>query len=172
MKATALAWLTGGVLWLVAGLANNGTHEAIWLVSDALIAIGIAGLWRANLHSGRRLGIAGLALSALGRAAFVVAEIVSAVTGNDENALLPVGAFATAIGMTVFGIAVLRAHTLETPGRFAALAVGLYPFAAMFPIVIATGDPSGLAIALWGVPIALLGLALAPRTVTAVPSAI
>lgn len=172
MKAIALVWMTGGILWLVAGLVDAGTHEAIWLASDTLIAIGIAGLWRANLHSGRRLGVAGLALAALGRAAFVVAEIVSAITGDDENALLPIGALATAIGMTVFGIAVLRTHTLDTRGRFTPLAVGLYPFAAMFPIVIATGEPSTIAISLWGVPIALLGVALAPSSVDAVRSAI
>ena len=101
----------------------------------------------------------------------MLAEIVSAITGNDENALLPVGAFATAIGMTLFGIAVLRARTLDTPGRFAPLTVGLFPFVAMFPIVIASGEPSTLAITLWGIPIALLGVALAPKTVTLVTSA-
>ena len=172
MKGIALAWLTGGILWLIAGLVDHGSYEAIWLAADVLIAIGIAGLWRANLHSGRRLGVTGLALAALGRAAFIVAEIVSAITGNDENALLPIGAFATAIGMTLFGIAILRAHTLGTPARFAPLAVGLYPFAGMFPIVIATGEPSVLAVSLWGVPIALLGLALATKTVAAERSAL
>jgi hypothetical protein len=171
MKATALAWMTGGALWVAAGLVDDGTHEAIWLASDTLIAIGIAGLWRANLHSGRRLGVAGLGLAALGRAAFVVAETISAITGNDQNALLPVGAIATAVGMTLCGIAVLRSHTLDAPGCFAPLTVGLYPFAAMFPIVIATGEPSALAISLWGVPVALLGAALAPRTVAALRSA-
>ncbi|HEX3930117.1 MAG TPA: hypothetical protein VHW64_05405 [Nocardioides sp.] len=167
MKAIALVWIAGGTLWLAAGLVNDGTHEAIWLASDTLIAIGIAGLWRANLHSSRRLGVAGLALTTLGRAAFVVAEIVSAINGNDENALLPVGALATAIGMSLFGIAVFRTHTLDALGRFVPLTVGLYPFAAMFPIVIVTGEPSSLAISLWGVPIALLGAALAPKTVAA-----
>ena len=32
MKAIAIAWLTGGIFWLVAGLVDDGTHEAIWLV--------------------------------------------------------------------------------------------------------------------------------------------
>jgi hypothetical protein len=169
MKTTGLAWLGGGTVWLVAGLLNGGTHESIWLVADALIAVGIFGLSRANLHSGRRLGAVGLVLAALGRASFVAAEIIAAISGNDDNALLPFGALATAVGMILYGIAVIRARTLELPKRVAPLVVGLYPFLGMFPIVVATGEPSGLAVSLWGVPIAALGAALVPRTVAAAP---
>ena len=165
MKTTALAWLGGGSAWLVAGLINGGTVEAIWLVADALIAVGIFGLWRADLHAGRRLGVVGLVIAALGRAFFVAAEIMAAVSGNDDNALLPIGALATAVGMILYGIAVIRARTCESPNRFAPLVVGLYPFLGMFPIVAATGEPSALAISLWGVPIAVLGVALVSRTV-------
>jgi hypothetical protein len=165
MKTTVLAWLGGGTVWLVAGLIDGGTHEAIWLVADALIAVGIFGLWRADLHAGRRLGAVGLGIAALGRASFVAAEIIAAVTGNDDNALLPIGALATAAGMILYGVAVIRSRTLESPNRFAPLVVGIYPFLAMFPIVAATGEPSELAVSLWGIPIAVLGVVLAPRSV-------
>lgn len=163
MKTTALAWLAGGTVWLVAGLIDGGTYEAIWLVADALIAVGIVGLWRADLHSGRRLGAVGLVIAALGRAFFVAAELVAAVSGNDDNALLPIGALATGVGMILYGIAVIRARTVESPNRFAPLVVGFYPFLGMFPIVVATGEASVLAISVWGVPMAVLGLALVSR---------
>ena len=163
MNATPRAWLFGGALWLVAGLVNHGSTEAIWLAADALIAVGIIGLARADLHSGSRPGAVGLALAGLGRAAFVAAELMAAFTGNDENAVLPVGALLTAIGLTLYGVAVLRAGRLVRPAAFAPLFAGIYPFAVMFPVVAATGEPSALAIAFWGVPIGLIGPAVVHR---------
>jgi hypothetical protein len=43
---------------------------------------------------------------------------------------------------------------------WAFLAMGLYPFLVMFPVVAATGEPSMLLIGLWGVPAAVIGIAL------------
>jgi hypothetical protein len=171
MKKTSFAWLLGGALWLVAGLTNNGTHEAIWLAADAFIAFGIFGLWNADLHAGKRLGAVGLALVALGRAAFVVAEIAAVASGNDENAMLPAGAILTAIGMTMYGVEVIRSRRLSGPAAIAPLLAGIYPFAAMFPIVAATGEPSTVAIALWGIPLGLIGLAFVGRPSTATAAA-
>lgn len=160
---TASTWMLGGILWILAGRLDQGTHEAMWLAADACLAVGIVGLWRIDLHAGSRAGALGLAVAALGRAAFVVAEVVAALSGDDENALLPVGALLTAVGLTSFGVAVLRVRRLPRArglGRwsgFAPLSAGLYPFLAMFPIVAATGEPSDVAIALWGIPLGAIG---------------
>ena len=161
-SSTAAAWACGGILWLVAGLINGGSYEALWLVADALILVGLLGLGRLRLHGTSRSGQAGLALATVGRLVFIAGEVVSVVQGNDENLLLPLAALSSAIGLTVYGVGTARAALVDAGPRFAPLLVGLYPFLAMFPIVIARGgDPSELAIAFWGIPIALLGGALA-----------
>ncbi|MGH3087954.1 MAG: hypothetical protein ACRDSJ_11630 [Rubrobacteraceae bacterium] len=66
----------------------------------------------------------------------------------------------TAVGMTLVGIAVLRARRWVGWRRFIPLLVGLYPFVAMFPLVFIMSEPSYLSIAVWGIPWLLLGYAI------------
>lgn len=156
---TAGLWALGGATWLAAGLINGGTYEAIWIAADLLLLAGLIGLAQLAPHGTKRGGKAGFIVAAVGRVAFIAAEVIAAVTGKDENPFLPIGAILTVIGMVLLGVAVYRAKRWDTPARLAPLAMGVYPFVAMFPIVVATGGPSTVAIASWGVPTALLGLA-------------
>jgi hypothetical protein len=157
---TAGLWTLGGATWLAAGLINGGTYEVIWIAADLLLLAGLIGLAQLAPHGTRRAGKAGLIVAAVGRVAFIAAEVIAAVTGKNENPFLPIGALLTVIGMVLLGVAVYRAQRWDTPARLAPLAMGVYPVVAMFPIVVATGEPSTVAIALWGVPTALLGLAV------------
>lgn len=169
------AWALGGAAWLAGGLIAGGTYEAIWIVADLLLLSALAGLARLAPHGDGRLGRAGLAAATAGRVAFVAAEAIAAATGNDENPLLPIGALLTAVGMTAFGIAVLRARRWRGPARLAPLAMGVYPFVTMFPYVIASGgDPSVAAIAWWALPTVCVGIAVwagSPTNATAVTAA-
>ena len=158
--ATGLAWISGGLLWLIAGLVHHGSYEAIWLPADILLLLGLIGLWTLRLHGSARAGRIGLAIAVTGRGVLIAAEVVSIVQGSDENALLPLGALSSAIGLTIYGVSVLRQPAVGGALRFMPLIVGVYPFLTMFPIVIArSGDPSDVAISIWGAPMAALGLA-------------
>lgn len=165
-SADPALWLAGGAVWLAAGLVDGGSLEAIWIVADLLLLAALVRLWRVG--PGRRWrpttpATLGLALAIGARVVFLAAEVLAALSGDDENLLLPLGAVGTALGLLVLGAAVARhpAAGLRGARRFALLAAGGYPFASMFPVIAATGEPSVLAIALWGVPMMLVGLALA-----------
>jgi len=160
-RIAAGLWLAGGVTWLVAGAVDGGSVEAIWIVADLLLLAGLLALGRLRPFGARRLGRAGLTVAVVGRLVFVAAELVSIAQETDENALLPVGALLSALGMVALGVAVARSGVWQGPGRFAPLAMGLYPFAVMFPLVAASGgEPSVPAIAGWGLAAALLGAAV------------
>ena len=90
---------------------NSGAFvitEVLWIVIQLLLLVGVVGLALSGVVSGWFGGIA-LGLALLGRADFVLAEIHSLILG-EESVLLPLGALITAVGMTLVGIAVLRAR--------------------------------------------------------------
>lgn len=159
--AGAAGWLvTGSVSPMVGrwGGAAFAVWEAAWIVVQSLLLVGVVGLALSGAAPGWFGGIA-LGIALLGRADFVAAEVHSLVIG-EESFLLPVGALVTAVGMTLVGIAVLRAKRWEGWQRYAPLLTGVYPFVAMFPFIFITNEPSMLAIAAWGVPWLLLGYAM------------
>lgn len=162
LRATsAIAWIAGGALWTTAGVVASASLELLWILADLLLLVGLLTLARLGLHGRTRTGTAGLVIAGIGRVTFVVAEVLSVVQDQDQNALLPAAALLSAIGMTLYGAGVLKAHLWERPGRFVPLVVGLYPVAVMFPIVAANGgDPSETAIAIWGLTMVTLGAAL------------
>lgn len=163
------AWVAGGALWLAAGLVHDeagsrfAAASTLWLAADVLIAAAIAALLVLRPHGASRAGAVALALALAARLSFGAGEIVSIVQGHDDNLLLPVGALLTALALTGYGAVLMRRR--ETPARvtWAFLAMGLYPFLVMFPVVAATGEPSMLLIGLWGVPAAIIGIALTPH---------
>lgn len=167
VRTAGLLCAVGGAGWLVNGIGSlelsqpNGTGLAIWgvfwIVIQSLLLIGVVGLALSGVAPGWFGGIS-LGLALLGRADFVVAEVHSLIIGYDSD-LLPLGALITAVGMTLVGIAVLRAKRWGGWQRFTPLLAGIYPFVAMFPFIFITGEPNMLAIAGWGLPWLLLGYA-------------
>jgi len=141
----------------MAGALGSGLHgwrfnsaEALWIGADLLLLGGLIGLRGLRAHGGSRPGNVGPA-PPVGRVAFIAAELLSLAQQSDENALLPIAALLSAAGMACYGVAVLRAGVWHGPSRFGPLAMGLYPFLVMFPLVAANnGNPSLPAIAVWG----------------------
>lgn len=158
---SAIAWIAGGGLWTLAGLVAGGSMEVLWIPADLLLFFALITTARLGLHERTKTGRAGLLIAVVGRVIFVLAEVLSVIQDKEQNALLPAAALLSAIGITLYGVGVLRAHRWSGHGRFIPLVAGLYPFAVMFPIVVASrGNPSETAIAFWGLPLAAVGAAL------------
>ena len=156
-----VGWLASGLVLSVAGQLDDTAFvvsQVAWILVQSLLLIGVVGLAFSGAAPGWFGGVA-LSLALLGRVDFVAAEVHSLVIG-EESILLPVGALVTAVGMTLVGIAVLRARRWGGWQRFAPLLTGVYPFVAMFPFIFITNEPSMLAIAVWGLPWLLLGYAI------------
>lgn len=168
VRTAGLLCAVGGAGWLVNGLAflvisqPDGAafvvSEVAWIAVQSLLLIGVVGLALSGVAPGWFGGIS-LGIALLGRADFVAAEVHSLVSG-EESVLLPVGALITAVGMTLVGVAVLRARRWGGWWRFTPLIAGVYPFVAMFPFIFITSEPSMLAITVWGLPWFVLGYAL------------
>ena len=158
-----VAWAVNGLLGLDAGAGTTGFYvtEAVWLVVHSLVLVGLVEFARTPAVRARRSGAAGARLAVAGRVVFLVAEVVAIVIGDDEVPLLPLAAVMTAVGMIVAGVAVAKAGGWRGPRRYAPLAMGLYPFVAMFPLLAITGERPDTALSGWGLMIAGLGLALA-----------
>jgi hypothetical protein len=169
-KLTGALFLGGAALWAAAGtIGGEATgapttrfwvSEVIWLAAQVALLGATVALRRMRLHGERRLGRIGFGIAILGRAVFVAAEILSIIQGKDENLLLPAGALLSSVGMICAGIAIVGERRAPGWSRWGVLAFGLYPFLVMFPIVATTGAPSVLAITLWGLFPAGLGVAL------------
>jgi hypothetical protein len=178
LRSAGVATLFGGLGWLVAGTVAStadlgdrtlfSANEVVWIVADSLLLLGLLGFARSGAAAGR-LGLAGVGGAVLGRLVFVAAEIQALAQGNDETPLLPVAVMLSALGMTVAGIAVLRAGHWGGWRRLVPLATGLYPFVFMIPFAATNPEPPMPAIAVWGVLWALLGLALRNESEPAAP---
>lgn len=159
--AGGAGWLVNGVLSLVI-IQPVGTalviSEVFWIVIQSLLLIGVVGLALSGAAPGWFGGIS-LGIALLGRADFVAAEVHSLIIGYDSD-LLPLGALITAVGMTLVGIAVLRAKRWGGWQKFTPLLAGIYPFVAMFPFIFITDEPSQLAITGWALLWLLLGYAI------------
>jgi len=155
-------WLANGVLSLVISQPSGmgfAISEVFWIAIQSLLLIGVVGLALSGAAPGWFGGIA-LGIALLGRVVFVLAEIHSLSIGDDTSFLLPLGALITAVGMTLVGIAVLRAKRWGGWQKFTPLLAGIYPFLAMFPLIFITEEPSMLTITGWGLPWLLLGCAI------------
>jgi hypothetical protein len=62
--------------------------------------------------------------------------------------------------MIVGGVAILRAGQWTGALRFAPLAMGAYPFVAMFPVLAITGERPDTMLACWGLTMIAVGLAM------------
>ena len=168
VRAAGVLCAVGGASWLVNGLvflmisqpdgAAFVIAEAVWIAIQTLLLIGVVGLALSGAAPGW-FGAISLGIALLGRVDFVAAEVHSLFIG-EESVLLPVGALLTAVGMTLVGIAVLRANRWTGWRRFTPLLAGVYPLVAMFPFIFITSEPNMISIAIWGLPWLLLGYAI------------
>lgn len=145
---------------LFAGIpAFHVTGDIIFNIGQLAIICSMLLMHKLNLNGKSRWKKFSLFIPVLCALSYM-AGFFSGFAGERIILFYPLGALLTAMGMVIVGIQVARARVLKQWKRFAPLAVGLYPFVVMFPIVIITGSPSIAAILLWGFPWIIMGCAL------------
>ncbi len=165
-RRTGLAWTVGGALWIAAGLlyAESGwrfrASSAVWLAADVVLAAGLVGLMVLRPHGPSRGAAVALIAALAARVLFAAAEVSGLVTGTENDILLPMAALLTALSSIAYGA---LARLADRRLRVASVVMGLYFFAVMLPFAIA-GEPNSLAIGGWGIPAALIGLAISRGT--------
>ena len=148
------------------------TSLAAGIVLAAMVLLaGLAGLGRSSAASsassksfraGIRVGAAGMVLLTLTELLAVsAAESSSPSTWTSAlDALYGVSSVAIGLGLIVAGAAVARARSWQSPARWLPLALGVYVFAPMTPLIAVGFLPARLAIVGWMLLFALLGVAL------------
>lgn len=160
-----VAQLAFGAFFILADERPTAVFSAGWAFAWSYLAGALIQLARSGVA-----GRVGPVVAAVGALAYVVAETVyliavplvglaPAAVEPLTDRLLPAGAVLAAVGMLVAGVVVLRRRRWSGWARFAPLAVGVYPFVAMFSAIAVTGAPSGGAIAGWGAAWVAFGLA-------------
>ena len=169
----AIGWMAGGIAWIVTGFTGLGatdgtagfyTTETAWLVVHVLLLVGLVGLFRSGATGALTWGARGFAVAILGRVIFLLGELAALVVGHDDLFLFPVAAVLTGVGMITGGLAVVRAGRWEGRLRYAPLAMGAYPFVAMFPVLAVTGQRPDALLSCWGLTMVAVGLAMARAT--------
>lgn len=171
----AIGWMVGGIAWVVTGFAGLGATdgtagfyrtETAWLAVHLLILGGLVGLVRSGAAGESAWGTRGFGVAIVGRIIFVAGELAALMVGHDDLFLFPVAAVLTGVGMIVGGLAVVRAGRWEGPLRYAPLAMGIYPFVAMFPVLAVTGERPDALLSCWGLLMLAVGLAMLRSTAT------
>ena len=174
-----LAWtlMAGAALQLVLGipLAPLQNHDpGLWQIaalnalSHVLLFAGIIGVVNSRAAGRSLFAGAGLALSLLGLADWVVAEAVWATAGEDVAVLVhSTGTLALMVGLILAGIAVVRTEQWRGWQRYTLLATGLYILLVLLPAFALPGYAPNVAIGVWGVCWLLVGLALRQSPATA-----
>jgi hypothetical protein len=176
VNATSIAGASlvlAGVIGIVGGLAASSFYSA--LVQSGTDAFGLGGVIFTFHHLLVLAGVAALATANIGgrgwfsKGAFAVAvvgfclqtaaEAVLRINFNLGNTLFGIAAPTVAAGMTLVGIAIIRARIWSGWHRYAALATGLYVPAVLIPSFALAKGPSFLALTGWSVCYLALGLA-------------
>jgi hypothetical protein len=137
-----------------------GTH--------VLVLIGIVALARSGATGKSVLGRIGLGLALVAGTAFIPSEAVIPFNFQLGDALDGICGPLLGSGMTLAGVAVLRAQQWQGWGRVVPLLFGFYPFVVIMPFIVATGEPNFVAIGGWGLFALLLGIALRVEAVESV----
>lgn len=112
----------------------------LWAFSHALIFVGLDGVRRSGFGGERRPAVVGIKLALFGTALLGVGEIGSMWLANAKEdaggavavgAVFGLGTLLTAIGMVMFGTAVVREHRWAGRGNTAPLIFGLANVAQM-----------------------------------------
>jgi hypothetical protein len=171
IRAAGLWCILGGIIQLASGIvqaldpAQPGTgafvvRNLIVTISHGFVLLGVIGLAQSGAAGTSWLSRLGLGIALLGSFLFIPFELVLLARYALGEPLLGFCAPLAGLGLTLTGIAVLRARRWRGWRRFVPLLCGLYPFLVMIPAFAAVGGPNFWAIGGWGVPLALLGMAL------------
>ncbi len=160
----ALIGLGSGILQAISPAAPPSPsfifRNNIVVLSHLLVLIGVLGFARSGATGNGWLAKIGLGLALFASLAFIPSEIAIQIQYALGEMLLGICAPLQGLGMTLAGIAVLRAGRWHGWQRFIPLLCGLYPFLVLIPVFAATGGPNFWAIAGGQVPYLLLGLAM------------
>lgn len=142
------------------GTTENIVMQAIVIVANALVLVGVIGLARSGATGNGRLGRIGMAVALAASAIFLPAEVLVAINEELGGALLGLCALAQGLGLLLAGIAVLRARRWNGWHRFTPLLCGLYTVLVLIPALALSDGYNAWALAGWQIPFVLLGLAL------------
>lgn len=158
MNARALAWaaaaVTGvAVVYLVGLLLGMPDPEWAYLGRGLIhlgelaivVALGLSGAAGTGL-----LGRLGLGLGVLGALVLAVGEVITLSAPATSETLFAIAPVLVGLGLVLAGTAVVRTARWAGWRRWVTLGLGVYVFAVLFPLVIASGGPPA--------PAALAGL--------------
>jgi hypothetical protein len=142
------------------GTVQNVIMQAIVIIANTLVLIGVIGLARSGAAGESRLATSGLRIAVLASALFLPFEVL--VTVNEElgGALLGLTALVQGLGLLLAGVAVLQAGHWSHWHRFTPLLCGLYTFVILIPALALSDGYNAWALAGWQIPFLLLGVAL------------
>jgi hypothetical protein len=130
----------------------------------AVVALALSGAAGTGL-----LGRLGLGLACLGELMLAVAEVITLSAPGTSETLFAIAPNLVGLGLILTGIAVIRAGRFTGWRRYVTLALGIYIFVVLTPVIIAAGGPPALpAIAgllVWQVLWVLIAVAVLVETV-------
>ncbi len=163
------AFIVGALLQIILGipLASLQAQDpppavipALNIISHLLLLAGVAGLARSGAAGRGLLAVAGVAVSLLGLAVLVVAEVSWLTELGATDALYGIATLAMMLGLILVGAAVMRTNRWTGWRRFTPLACGLFIPFVLIPSFALPGLAMNYAIGLWGICWLLLGVAL------------
>ena len=143
--------------------------SVVWAVAFGFAVAGLAGLRASGVAGPTRAARNGLTAALVGTALFVVAELASIPVREQQasdggaglvGALFGLATVLTGAGLTVAGVAAVRARRWEGWRRFTPLAYGVWML-VMLGVVWTKAGPSGIAV--FGILQLALGVALLTR---------
>jgi hypothetical protein len=129
----------------------------------AIVALALCGAAGTGLLAKLGLGVAGL-----GELMLAVAEVITESAPGASDTLFAIAPNLVGLGLILTGVAVVRAGRWVGWRRYVTLALGIYVFAVLTPVIIAAGGPPAVpavgALAVWEVLWALIAVAVLSET--------
>jgi hypothetical protein len=138
---------------VVTGLASAYTLALLLGMADpawAYLARGIVhlgelaavvALARCGAAGARPLATTGIGAAGLGAVLLAIAEVTTEGSPGASAALFAVAPILVGLGLVLAGIAVVRAGRWTGWRRWVVLALGIYVFAVLMPVIVASGGP-------------------------------
>jgi hypothetical protein len=142
----------------------------------ALVALALCGAAGPGRLARIGLGTIGMGAAGLGLVMLAVAEVITVSSPGASDTLFTIAPNLAGLGLVLAGVAVVRAGRWTGWRRWVVLALGIYVFAVMTPVIIALGGPpaaasSLAALAVWEILWALIGISVLAETAGARRSA-